>query len=81
MSQDCSGRKRVSHVEVFLGLTRGFNVLAGAVVLLSSPSHATAVGTAEYMYRRVRSVRWSFQGGLHGRGHGFARDPLPNRWR
>ncbi len=34
-------------VEVFLGLTRGFDMPAGAVVLLSSPSHASVVGTAD----------------------------------
>ncbi len=34
-------------VEIFLGLTRGFDVPAGAVVLLSSPTHAAAIGTAD----------------------------------
>jgi hypothetical protein len=59
-------------VEVFLGLTRGFDVPAGAVVLLSSPSHAAAVGTADYTAEFVRSagrLRGAFMGGvtvLHG---------------
>jgi hypothetical protein len=59
-------------VEVFLGLTRGFDVPTGAVVLLSSPSHAAAVGTAEYTAKFVRSwgqLRNAFMGGvtvLHG---------------
>jgi hypothetical protein len=66
-------------VEVFLGLTREFDMPAGAVVLLSSPSHAAAVGTADYTAEFVRA-RWSSQGGLHGRCYGSARDPLPNRW-
>jgi hypothetical protein len=35
-------------VEVFLGLTRGFDLPVSAVILLSSPSHAAFVGTAEY---------------------------------
>jgi hypothetical protein len=60
------------HVEVFLGLTRGFDVPAGAVVLLSSPSHAAAVGTAKYTAKFVWSwdqLRNAFMGGvtvLHG---------------
>ncbi len=59
-------------VEVFLGLTRGFDLPAGAVILLSSPSHAAVVGTAEYAADFVRSsgqVRNAFMGGitvLHG---------------
>jgi hypothetical protein len=59
-------------VDVFLGLTRGFDVPAGAVVLMSSPSHAAAVGTAEYTAEFVRSagrLRGAFMGGvtvLHG---------------
>jgi hypothetical protein len=59
-------------VEVFLGLTRGFDLPAGAVILLSSPSHAAAVGTAEYAADFVRSsgqVMYAFMGGitvLHG---------------
>jgi hypothetical protein len=59
-------------VEVFLGLTKGFNMPAGAVVLLSSPSHAAVVGTADYAAEYVRSsgqLRNAFMGGvtvLHG---------------
>ncbi len=59
-------------VEVFLGLTRGFDMLAGAVVLLSSPSYAAVVGTADYAAEFVRSsgqLRNAFMGGvtvLHG---------------
>ncbi len=59
-------------VEVFLGLTRGFDVPAGAVVLLSSPSHAAAIGTADHTAEFVRSagrLRGAFMGGvtiLHG---------------
>jgi hypothetical protein len=59
-------------VEVFLGLTRGFDVPAGAVVLLSSPSHAAAIGTADYNAEFIRSagrLRGAFMGGvtvLHG---------------
>ncbi len=59
-------------VEVFLGLTRGFDVPAGAVVLLSSPSHAAAIGTADYTAEFVRSagrLGGAFMGGvtvLHG---------------
>jgi hypothetical protein len=59
-------------VEVFLGLTRGFDLSAGTVVLLSSPRHAAFVGTAEYAADFVRSsgqIRNAFMGGitvLHG---------------
>ncbi len=59
-------------VEVFLGLTRGFDMPAGAVVLLSSPSYAAVVGTANYAAEFVRSsgqLRNAFMGGvtvLHG---------------
>ncbi len=59
-------------VEVFLGLTRGFDMPAGAVVLLSSPSYAAVVGTAHYTTQFVRSsgqLRNAFMGGvtvLHG---------------
>jgi hypothetical protein len=59
-------------LEVFLGLTRGFDLPAGAVILLSSPSHAAAVGTVEYAADFVWSsgqVRNAFMGGitvLHG---------------
>jgi hypothetical protein len=59
-------------VEVFLGLTKGFDMPAGAVVLLCSPSHAAVVGTADYAAEYVRSsgqLRNAFMGGvtvLHG---------------
>jgi hypothetical protein len=42
-------------VEVFLGLTRGFDMPAGTVVLMSSASHAAAVGTADYAADFVRA--------------------------
>ncbi len=42
-------------VEVFLGLTRGFDMPAGSVVLMSSASHAAAVGTADYTADFVRA--------------------------
>jgi hypothetical protein len=45
----------VELVEVFLGMTRGFDVPAGAVVLISSPSHAAAIGTADYAAEFVRA--------------------------
>ncbi len=41
-------------VEVFLGVTRGFNVPAGAVVLKVSASHAAAVRAAKYPMGYVR---------------------------
>jgi hypothetical protein len=53
--------------EVFLGLTKGFDVPAGSAVLLSSPSHAAAVGKAEYTAEFVRSsgqLRNAFMGGV-----------------
>jgi hypothetical protein len=58
-------------VEVFLGMARGFDVPAGAVVL-SSPSHAAATGTADYASDLICSsgqLRRAFKGGvtvLHG---------------
>jgi hypothetical protein len=54
------------------GLTRGFDMSAGAVVLLSSPSYAAVVGTADYAAEFVQSsgqLRNAFMGGvtvLHG---------------
>jgi hypothetical protein len=42
-------------MEVFLGLTRGFDMPTGAMVLLSSPSFAATIGTAEYATEYVRS--------------------------
>ncbi len=62
----------VELVEVFLGMTRGFDVPAGAVVLISSPSHAATIGTADYAAEFVRAsgqLRGAFAGGiniLHG---------------
>jgi hypothetical protein len=59
-------------VEVFLGLTRGFDMPAGAVVMMSSASHAAAVGTADYAAYFVRAsgaLRGAFAGAvtvLHG---------------
>jgi hypothetical protein len=59
-------------VEVFLGMTRGFDVPAGTVVLLSSASHAASVGTADYAADFVRAsglLRGTFTGDinvLHG---------------
>jgi hypothetical protein len=54
-------------VEVFLGVTRGFDVPAGAVVLIASASHAAAVGTADYASDFVRasgSLRGAFAGAV-----------------
>ncbi len=60
-------------VEVFLGLTRGFDLPAGTVLLLSSASHAAFVGTADYAADFIRAagqLRNAFMGGgvmvLHG---------------
>jgi hypothetical protein len=59
-------------VEVFLGFTRGFDIPAGTVLLLSSASHAAFVGTAEYAADFIRAagqLRNAFMGGvtvLHG---------------
>jgi hypothetical protein len=59
-------------VEVFLGLSRGFDVPAGAVVLISSASHVAAVGAAEYATDYVRAsgqLRGAYAGSvsvLHG---------------
>jgi hypothetical protein len=54
-------------VEVFLGLTRGFDMPAGAVVLMSSASHAAAVSTADYASDFVRAwgaLRGAFAGAV-----------------
>jgi hypothetical protein len=54
-------------MEVFLGLTRGFDMLTGAVVLLSSPSFAATIGAAEYSTEFVWSsgqLRNAFIGGV-----------------
>jgi hypothetical protein len=54
-------------VEVFFGVTRGFDVPAGAVVLIASASHAAAVGTADYVSDFVRasgSLRGAFVGAV-----------------
>ncbi len=53
-------------VEVFLGLTRGFDLPAGTVLLLSSASHAAFVGTADYAADFIRAsgqLRNAFMGG------------------
>ncbi len=66
-------------VEVFLGLTRGFDLPAGTVLLLSSASHAAFVGTADYVADFIRAagqLKNAFMGG----GHGPTRYPLPSRW-
>jgi hypothetical protein len=62
----------VELVDVFLELTKGFAVPAGAVLLISSASHMAAVGTAEYAAEFVRArvrVGKTFTNGirvLHG---------------
>jgi hypothetical protein len=62
----------VELVDVFLELTKGFTVLAGTVLLISSASHMAAVGTAEYAAAFVRArvrVGKTFTNGvrvLHG---------------
>jgi hypothetical protein len=43
-------------VDVFLSLTKGFAVPAGAVVLIASASRAAAIGAAEYAAEFVREV-------------------------
>jgi hypothetical protein len=59
-------------VEVFLGVTRGFDVPVGAVVLMASASHAAAVGAADYAADFVRAsgtLRGAFAGSvtvMHG---------------
>jgi hypothetical protein len=59
-------------VEVFLGMTRGFNVPAGTVVQLGSASYMVSTGTANYAADLVRASgqpRGAFTGGvnvLHG---------------
>ncbi len=55
-------------VEVFLGMTRGFDVPAGSVLLLASASCAAAVGTAEYAAKFVWAagvLRGAFAGGVN----------------
>jgi hypothetical protein len=54
-------------------MSRGFDMPAGAVVLLASPSHAATIGTADYAAEFVRAsgrLRSAFMGGgvnvLHG---------------
>ncbi len=54
-------------VEVLLGLTRGFDVPAGTVILMASASHAAAVGAADYAVDFVRasaSLRGAFAGAV-----------------
>jgi hypothetical protein len=59
-------------LEVFLGMTRGFNMLAGTVVLLASASQAAAVGTADYAAEFIQAftvLRGAFTSGvtvIHG---------------
>jgi hypothetical protein len=55
-------------VEAFLGMTRGFDVPAGSVILLASASCAAASGTAEYAAEFVRAagvLRGAFAGGVN----------------
>ncbi len=50
---------------MFLGVTRGFDVPVGAVVLMASASHAAAVGTADYAADFVQasgSLRGAYAG-------------------
>jgi hypothetical protein len=62
----------VELAEVFLSMTRGFDVPAGTVILLASASHAAVVGTADYAAEFVRAsglLRGTFAGDinvLHG---------------
>ncbi len=59
-------------LEVFLGMTRSFNMPAGTVVLLASASHAAAVGTADYAAEFIQAftvLRGAFTSGvtvIHG---------------
>jgi hypothetical protein len=59
-------------VSVFLEITKGFAILAGTVLLLSSVSHMATVGTSEYAADFVRAnirIREALTGGarvLHG---------------
>ncbi len=52
-------------VEVFLRVTRGFDVPAGAVVLIASASHGAAVAAADYAVDLVRAS-CSLQGAFAG---------------
>jgi hypothetical protein len=55
-------------LELFLGMTRGYDVPAGSVVLLASASCAAAIGTAEYAAEFVRAagvLRGAFAGGVN----------------
>jgi hypothetical protein len=55
-------------VEAFLGMTRGFDVPAGSVLLLANASCAAAIGTAEYAAEFVRAagvMRGAFAGGVN----------------
>ncbi len=54
-------------VEVFMGITRGFDVPAGTVVLLGSVSYMANMGTADYTTEFVRAsgmLRGAFTGGV-----------------
>jgi hypothetical protein len=64
-------------VEVFLSITRGFDVPAGTVVLLSSASYIAVMGTADYATEFVRVsgvLRGTFTGGVS------VLHPLPLGW-
>jgi hypothetical protein len=55
-------------VDALLGMTRGFDMPAGTVVLLASASHAATIGTAEYAAEFVRAsgrLRSAFMGGVN----------------
>jgi hypothetical protein len=61
-------------LDVLLGMTKGFDMPAGAVMLMASPSYAATIGTADYAAEFVHAsgrLRSAFMGGggvnvLHG---------------
>jgi hypothetical protein len=55
-------------VELFLVMTRGFDMPAGAVLLLSSPSYAALIGMADYTAEFVHAfdqLRGAIMGGVN----------------
>jgi hypothetical protein len=68
-------------LDVLLGMTKGFDMPAGAVMLMASPSYAATIGTADYAAEFVHAsgrLRSAFMGG--GGGQCLARGPLPAWW-
>lgn len=70
MSQNCQveNSSLTELAEVFLGMNRGFDVLAGLVVLLASVGHGALVGTVDYaaeFFRALSALRGAFAGGVN----------------